>query len=69
MEHHHRYHAQRHYLDRRHMKTAKRVRIGAAGGAVAGALIGGGKGAAIGAAAGVGTGYLCDRHKKRRGSY
>jgi uncharacterized protein YcfJ len=72
-EYHHRYRAQGHYLHRhlhrRHMKTAKRVGIGAAGGAVAGALIGGGKGAAIGAAAGAGAGYLYDRHKKHQGSY
>jgi hypothetical protein len=68
-EYHHRYRAQRHYLHRRHMKTAKRIGIGAAGGAVAGALIGGGKGAGIGAAAGAGAGYLYDRHKKHQGSY
>ena len=68
-EYHQRYRAQRHYLHRRHMKTAKRVGIGAAGGAVAGALIGGRKGAGIGAAAGAGVGYLYDRHKKRQGSY
>jgi len=71
-EYHHRYRgyrAQRRYLHRRHMKTAKRVGIGAAGGAVVGALIGGGKGAGIGAAAGAGAGYLYDRHKRHRGSY
>lgn len=39
-EYHHRYRAQRNYVrHRRHIKTAKRVGIGAAGGAVAGALI------------------------------
>ena len=52
---------------KRHMKTAKRVGVGAAGGAVIGALAGGGKGAAIGAAAGAGGGALYDRHKKRKG--
>ena len=46
-EYHQPYRAQRHYLYRRHMRTAKRVGIGAAGGAVAGALIGGGKGAGL----------------------
>lgn len=54
----------RYYRHRAHMKTAKRVGIGAAGGAVIGALAGGGKGAGIGAAAGAGAGYLYDRHKK-----
>ena len=52
---------------KRHMKTAKRVGVGAAGGAGIGALAGGGKGAAIGAAAGAGAGALYDRHKKRKG--
>jgi outer membrane lipoprotein SlyB len=51
---------------KRHMKTAKRVGVGAAGGAVVGALAGGGKGAAIGAAAGAGAGALYDKHKKRK---
>lgn len=68
-EYHHNYRTQRRYVHRRHMKTVKRVGIGAAGGAVAGALIGGGKGAGIGAAAGAGAGYLYDRHKKHHGSY
>ncbi len=54
---------------KRHMKTAKRVGIGAAGGAAIGALAGGGKGAAIGAGAGAGAGALYDRHKKRQGHY
>jgi len=67
-EYHHRARS-RYVRHRRHMKTAKRVGIGAAGGAVAGALIGGGKGAGIGAAAGAGAGYLYDRHKKHQGSY
>jgi outer membrane lipoprotein SlyB len=52
---------------KRHVKTAKRVGIGAAGGAAVGALVGGGKGAAIGAAAGAGGGALYDKHKKRKG--
>ena len=52
---------------KRHMKTAKRVGVGAAGGAAIGALAGGGKGAAVGAAAGAGAGALYDRHKKRKG--
>jgi hypothetical protein len=51
---------------RRHT-TAKRVGIGAAGGAAIGALAGGGKGAGIGALAGAGAGYLYDRHKKHQG--
>jgi hypothetical protein len=46
------------------METAKRVGIGAAGGAVVGGLAGGGVGAAIGAATGGGAGYLYDRHKR-----
>ena len=54
---------------KRHMKTAKRVGIGAAGGAAVGALAGGGTGAGIGAAAGAGAGYLYDRHKKHTGHY
>lgn len=52
---------------RRHVKTAKRVGIGAAGGAAIGALAGHGKGAAVGAAAGAGAGALYDRHEKRKG--
>jgi hypothetical protein len=67
-----------HYSDRsnyeyvkhkRHMKTAKRIGIGAGGGAVIGGLAGGGGGAVIGAAAGAGAGYLFDRHKKHHGHY
>src|SRR5579864_2257808 len=50
---------------RRHVRTAKRVGIGAAGGAAVGALAGGGKGAGIGAAAGAGAGALYDRHKRK----
>jgi len=65
-----RYRTQHQYIEhRRHMKTAKRVGIGAAGGAAVGALAGGGKGAAIGALAGGGVGTLYDRHKKHRGRY
>ena len=52
---------------RRHVKTAKRVGIGAAGGAAIGALAGGGKGAGIGAIAGAGAGALYDSHKKHHG--
>ena len=55
------------YKHRAHMKTAKRVGIGAAGGAAIGAIAGGGKGAGIGALAGAGAGYLYDRHKKHHG--
>ena len=47
-------------------RTAKRVVVGTAGGAALGAVLGGGKGAAIGAAAGAGTGYVYDKHKKKR---
>jgi uncharacterized protein YcfJ len=58
----------RHYYSysrhRRHVRTAKRVGIGAAGGAVVGALAGGGKGAGIGALAGGATGYFYDRYKR-----
>ena len=62
--------AYRHHIQhKRHMATAKRVGVGAAGGAAIGALAGGGKGAGIGAAAGAGAGYLWDRHQKHRGHY
>ena len=48
-----------HYVQhKRHMKTAKRVGIGAAGGAAVGALAAGGQGAAIGGLAGAGAGML-----------
>jgi len=63
-----------HYVQRsassqhkRHMKTAKRVGVGAVGGAAVGALAGGGKGAGIGAIAGAGAGALYDRHEKHKG--
>jgi len=62
------YRHHRHYYSysrhRRHVRTAKRVGIGAAGGAVVGALAGGGKGAGIGALAGGATGYFYDRYKR-----
>ncbi len=48
----------------RHMKTAKRVGIGAAGGAVGGALLGH---PLAGAAVGAGAGALYDHHKKKQG--
>ncbi|MEO8126452.1 MAG: hypothetical protein ABI822_05125 [Bryobacteraceae bacterium] len=48
----------------RRVNTARRVGIGAAGGAGIGALAGGGKGAAIGGIAGAGAGVLYDSHKK-----
>jgi uncharacterized membrane protein len=54
---------------RRRVKTAKRVGIGAAGGAAIGALAAGGKGAGIGALAGAGAGLLYDRHRKHHGDY
>jgi len=52
---------------KRHVRTAKRVGVGAAGGAAVGALAGGGKGAGIGAAAGAGAGALYDRQKRKHG--
>src|SRR5205814_9105552 len=57
----------RYVKHRRHMKTAKRVGIGAAGGAAVGALAGVGKGAGIGAIAGAGAGALYDKHQKHKG--
>jgi uncharacterized protein YcfJ len=48
----------------RHVKTAERVGIGAAGGGIVGGLAAGGPGLAIGALAGGGAGYLYDRHKR-----
>ena len=65
-----RYYSRAHYYrHRRHVRTAKRVGIGAAGGAVIGALAGGGKGAGIGAVVGAGAGYLYDRHKRHQHRY
>ena len=58
-----------HAQHKRHMKTLKRVGIGAAGGAGIGALAGGGKGAVIGGIAGAGVGYLYDRHRKHHHHY
>ena len=57
----------RYIRHKRHVNTAKRVGIGAAGGAAIGALAGGGKGAAIGGIAGAGAGALYDSHQKNRG--
>ena len=57
----------RYIRHKRHVNTAKRVGIGAAGGAASGALAGGGKGAAIGGIAGAGAGVLYDNHQKTRG--
>ncbi len=57
----------RYIRHRRHMNTAKRVGIGAAGGAAIGALAGGGKGAGIGALVGAGAGALYDHHQKTHG--
>jgi outer membrane lipoprotein SlyB len=61
------YQTRRYIKHRRHVQTAKRVGIGAAGGAAIGALAGGGKGAGIGALAGAGAGALYDIHKKHQG--
>ena len=54
----------RYIRHKQHMRTAKRVGIGAVGGAAIGALAGGGKGAAIGGIAGAGAGALYDAHKR-----
>ena len=53
----------------RHMKTAERVGVGAAGGAVVGGLAAGGTGAGVGALAGAGAGALYDRHKRHHRHY
>jgi hypothetical protein len=60
-------HYRNHIRHKRHVNTARRVGIGAAGGAAIGALAGGGKGAGIGAIAGAGAGALYDAHKKHTG--
>jgi outer membrane lipoprotein SlyB len=52
---------------RRNVRTARRVGVGAAGGAAIGAIAGGGKGAAIGAIAGGGAGAIYDSHKRSQG--
>ncbi len=62
-------HSRSYVRHKRHMKTIKRVGIGAAGGAAIGALAGGGKGGAIGAIAGAGAGALYDQHRKDHGHY
>jgi len=66
-----RYHSyrsyQRHIRHKRHVNTAKRVVLGAAGGAGIGALAGGPIGAGVGAIAGAGAGALYDAHQKNHG--
>ncbi len=52
---------------RRHVRTAKRVGIGAAGGAAIGALAGGGKAAAIGGLVGAGAGAVYDKNERHHG--
>jgi hypothetical protein len=64
------YRTQQQYVKhKRHMKTAKRVGIGAAGGAAIGALAAGGKGAAMGGIAGAGAGVLYDTYMKHHRHY
>jgi uncharacterized membrane protein len=55
---------QQQYKHHRHMKTAKRVGVGAVGGAVGGALLGH---PLAGAAVGAGAGAMYDHHKKKQG--
>jgi hypothetical protein len=64
---HHHSSYRRRIRHKRHVNTARRVGIGAAGGAAIGALAGGGKGAGIGAIAGAGAGALYDAHQKHEG--
>ena len=54
------------YQQKQRMKTAKRIGIGAGGGALAGGLIGVGTGALPGGGLGAGAGYLYNRHIKQR---
>jgi outer membrane lipoprotein SlyB len=61
------YARQRYIRHKRRVNTAKRVGIGAAGGAAIGALAAGGKGAALGGIAGAGAGALYDGHQKNHG--
>jgi uncharacterized protein YcfJ len=56
-------------IHHRHVKTAERIGIGAAGGGVIGGLAAGGPGVAVGALAGGGAGYLFDRHKRHHHHY
>jgi hypothetical protein len=65
--HYHPYYSSRYARHRRHMRTAKRIGIGAAGGAAIGAIAGGGKGAGVGALVGAGAGALYDRHQRHHG--
>jgi hypothetical protein len=58
---------QKYYKHKQNMRTAKRIGIPAAGGAVAGGLIGGGTGALVGGGIGAGAGYLYNRHMKHHG--
>ncbi len=51
---------------KRHMKTAKRVGVGAVGGAAVGALTGH---PLAGAAVGAGAGAVYDHHRKHKGDY
>ena len=57
----------RYLRHRRHVRTARRVAIGAAGGAAIGAVAGGAKGGVIGGIAGAGAGAIYDAHKRHRG--
>jgi hypothetical protein len=66
---HYHHYSNRYVRHKRHMATARRVGIGAAGGAAVGAIAGGGKGAGIGALVGAGAGALYDRHEKHHGHY
>jgi hypothetical protein len=65
----HYYDSHKAYEHHKHVNTAKRVGIGAVGGAVVGGLVGGGAGAGIGAAAGAGAGALYDRSRQHHHHY